>query len=76
MHFEDTPREPVRELLEQPHRVLPGEGVAALRKIVDAVMRKQYAGALSVELMDPRFQSMDPFELATKVRTAVERLLS
>jgi 2-keto-myo-inositol isomerase len=76
MHFEDTPREPVRELLEQRHRVLPGDGVAPLRKIVDAVVRKHYAGALSVELMDPAFQSMDPFQLATKVKTAVERVLA
>jgi len=75
MHFEDTPREPVRELLEQRHRVLPGEGVAPLKTIVAAVMRKQYAGALSVELMDPRFQSMDPFELATKVRASVENVV-
>src|SRR5262249_44797721 len=76
MHFEDTPREPVRELLEQRHRVLPGEGVAPLRKIVEAVKKKQYAGALSVELMDPVFQAMDPYQLATKVRAAVEPLLN
>jgi 2-keto-myo-inositol isomerase len=76
MHFEDTPREPVRELLEQRHRVLPGEGVAPLRKIVEVAKRKMYSGALSVELMDPSFQSMDPFQLATKVRAAVEPLLT
>jgi len=76
MHFEDTPREPVRELLEQRHRVLPGEGVAPLKKIVEAVKRKKYAGALSVELMDPKFQAMDPFELATRVRAAVEPILA
>ena len=76
MHFEDTPREPVRELLEQRHRVLPGEGVAPLKKIVEAVKKKKYAGALSVELMDPSFQSMDPYQLATKVRAAVEPLLN
>ena len=58
MHFEDTPREPVRELLEQRHRVLPGEGVAPLERIVEAVRKKKYAGALSVELMEPSFQSM------------------
>jgi len=75
MHFEDTPREPPRELLEQRHRVLPGEGVAPLKKIVEAVKKKQYAGPLSVELFDPKFQSMDPYELATKVKTAVESIL-
>ena len=76
MHFEDTPREPVRELLEQRHRVLPGEGVAPLERIVEAVRKKKYAGALSVELMEPSFQSMDPYQLATKVRAAVEPLLA
>ncbi len=75
MHFEDTPREPVRELLEQRHRVLPGDGVAPLRKIVEAMKRKGYAGALSVELFDPAFQQMEPFQLATKIRAAVEPLL-
>ena len=76
MHFEDTPREPVRELLEQRHRVLPGDGVAPLKRIVEAVKRKKYAGALSVELMEPSFQSMDPYQLATRVRAAVEPLLA
>jgi 2-keto-myo-inositol isomerase len=76
MHFEDTPREPVRELLEQRHRVLPGEGIAPLKRIVDLVKRKHYAGALSVELMDPSFHAMDPYQLALKVRAAVEPLLA
>jgi len=71
MHFEDTPREPVRELLEQRHRVLPGEGIAPLKTIVAAVKQKKYAGALSVELFDPAFQQMDPYQLAMKIRTAV-----
>jgi 2-keto-myo-inositol isomerase len=72
MHFEDTPREPVRELLEQRHRVLPGEGIAPLKRILEAVTRKGYAGALSVELFDPSFQSMEPYQLATRIRAAVE----
>lgn len=72
LHFEDTPREPPRELLEQRHRVLPGDGIAPLKKIVEAVKRKGYAGALSVELFDPAFQQMDPFQLATKLKAAVE----
>jgi len=75
MHFEDTPPEPVRELLEQRHRVLPGQGVAPLKTIVETVKRKGYTGALSVELFDPSFQAMDPYQLATKVRAAVEPLL-
>ena len=76
MHFEDTPREPVRELLEQRHRVLPGDGIAPLRKIVETVKKKKYAGPLSVELFDPSFQQMEPQQLAAKVKAAVERVLS
>src|SRR5262249_41332371 len=75
VHFEDAPAEPVRELLEQRHRVLPGQGVAPLKRIVDVFKKKQYAGALSVELMAPAFQAMDPYELATKVRAAVDPLI-
>lgn len=75
MHFEDTPREPVRELLEQRHRALPGDGIAPLKKIVDAVKRKGYAGALSVELFDPTYQQMDPYQLGTKIKAAVESQL-
>jgi 2-keto-myo-inositol isomerase len=76
VHFEDTPAEPVRELLEQRHRVLPGQGIAPLRRILDVLKRKKYAGALSVELMDPAFQTMDPYQLALKVRAAVEPMLT
>jgi len=75
VHFEDTPREPPREALEQRHRALPGEGVAPLKKFLDVVKRKRYAGALSVELFDPSFQQMDPYQLATKVKSAVESQL-
>lgn len=72
VHFEDTPREPPREVLEQRHRALPGDGIAPLKKFVEVVKRKGYAGALSVELFDPAFQQMDPYRLATKIRAAVE----
>ena len=76
LHMEDTPREPVRELLEQRHRAIPGEGIAPLGRIVDALKRKKYAGAVSVELMDPAFHAMDPYQLASRVRAAVEPLLA
>jgi len=76
VHLEDVPGEPVHELLEQRDRVFPGEGVAPLRRILDLLKRKKYAGALSVEMMDPMIQSMDPYQLGLKVRATVERLLS
>jgi 2-keto-myo-inositol isomerase len=75
VHFEDTPSEPVRELLEQRHRVLPGQGIAPLKRIVETLKRQQYAGALSVEMMDPALQAMDPYQLALKIRASVDPFL-
>jgi sugar phosphate isomerase/epimerase len=75
LHFEDVPADPPRELLEQRHRVLPGQGVAPLRRILEVLRRKKYAGPLSVELFDPIAQKTDPFEMARKVRTAAEPYL-
>lgn len=75
LHFEDTPAEPPRELLEQKDRVLPGQGIAPLRRIVEALKRKKYAGPASVEMFDPAIQHMDPYEVAMKIRAATEPLL-
>jgi len=75
LHLEDMPANPVRELLEQRHRVLPGEGITPLRRIVDVLRQKGYAGPASVEVFDPVLQAMDPYQLAMKVRAAVEPIL-
>jgi sugar phosphate isomerase/epimerase len=76
LHFEDVPAEPPRELLEQRHRVFPGQGIAPLRRIVAMLKQKKYAGPASVELFDPAIQSMDPYQVALKARAAVEPLLA
>jgi 2-keto-myo-inositol isomerase len=75
LHFEDTPDDPPRELLEQRHRVWPGQGIAPLRRIVEVLKRKKYSGPASVELFDPIIQKMDPYQAAMKARAAVEPLL-
>ncbi len=75
LHFEDTPAEPVREQLQQRHRVYPGQGIAPLRRIVEVLQRKKYFGPASVELFDPAIQNTDPYEVARKVRSATEALL-
>ncbi len=71
LHFEDTPAEPPRELLEQRHRVYPGRGMAPLGRIVEALRRKGYAGPASVELFDPAIQARDPYQVAREIRDAV-----
>ncbi len=75
LHFEDTPEWPPRELLEQRSRVLPGKGIAPLRRILETLRRKGYRGPASVELFDPEVQKRDPYEVALEVRRTAEAVL-
>ncbi|PYR26935.1 MAG: hypothetical protein DMF98_07515 [Acidobacteria bacterium] len=69
------PADPPREILGQPNRVFPGEGIAPLRRLVDALKRKQYAGAVSLEMFNPAIQAMDPYLVAMRARAAIEPLI-
>ena len=75
VHFQDTPDMP-RELLGQATRVIPGDGVAPLVKILRKLTEKGYAGALSVELFLPQFQTADPYEVALEIRRKAEAVMS
>ena len=74
VHFNDTPDIP-RELLGQPTRVIPGDGVAPLVRILRKLAEKGYDGALSVELFLPELQGGDPQEVATQIRTKCEKVM-
>jgi 2-keto-myo-inositol isomerase len=74
VHFNDTPDIP-RELLGQPTRVIPGDGVAPLVRILKKLAEKGYDGALSVELFLPELQNGDPQEVATQIRTKCEKVM-
>ena len=75
LHFEDVPASPLREQLEQRHRAFPGQGIAPLRRILEVLKRKKYAGPASVELFDPTIQATDPYTVAQRARSAVDALL-
>ena len=75
LHFEDVPSDPPREIQGQPHRVFPGEGIAPLRRIVEALRGKGYSGPASFESFTPEIQAMDPYELARRVRAVMEPFL-
>jgi 2-keto-myo-inositol isomerase len=79
LHFEDVPSDPPREMLEsQQHRTFPGEGSAPLRRIVEVLRRKQYSGPVSLEIFQSgtvAIQSLDPFQLATRAKAAIEPLI-
>ena len=74
VHFNDTPDLP-RELLGQTTRVIPGDGVAPMVKILKKLAEKGYDGALSVELFIPELQGGDPQEVATQIRTKCEKVM-
>jgi 2-keto-myo-inositol isomerase len=74
VHFQDVPEMP-RELLDNTTRVIPGEGVSPLTKILRKLSAMGYAGPLSVELFLPQFQQGDPFEVAREIRPKAEAVM-
>jgi len=74
VHFQDTADMP-RELLDNATRVIPGDGVAPLVKILRKLAENDYAGSLSVELFAAKFQDADPFELAGEIRRKAEAVM-
>ena len=75
LHFEDVPADPPREIQGQPHRKFPGEGIAPLRRIIEVLKAKKYAGAVSFETFNPEVQATDPYQVAMRVRAAIEPLI-
>jgi sugar phosphate isomerase/epimerase len=71
VHFQDVPDMP-RELLDQTTRVIPGDGVTPLGRILRKLADKSYGGPLSVELFLPKFQQGDPYEVASEIRRKAE----
>src|SRR5262245_2425113 len=74
VHFQDVPDMP-RELLDNTTRLIPGEGIAPLNRMLRTLADKGYAGPLSVELFLPRFQQGDPYEIAREIRQKAEPVM-
>ena len=74
VHFQDVPDMP-RELLDNTTRLIPGDGVSPLVKILKKIQEKGYAGPLSVELFLPEFQQGDPYEVAKRIREKAEGVM-
>jgi len=73
-HFQDVPDMP-RELLDNTTRLIPGDGVTPIARILRKLAEKQYSGALSVELFLPEFQQGDPYEVARRIREKAEAVM-
>jgi 2-keto-myo-inositol isomerase len=74
VHFQDVPDIP-REMLDLTTRIIPGDGVSPLTRILGKLSEKGYAGPLSVELFLPRFQQGDPYEVAREIRLKSEAVM-
>jgi 2-keto-myo-inositol isomerase len=64
-----------RELMTDSDRILPGEGDFRLEPILAALRRIDYAGAVSLELMNPVIWQSKPSQVAELGLTALERVL-
>ena len=64
-----------RELLDNTTRLIPGDGIAPLNRMLRTLADKGYAGPLSVELFLPRFQQGDPYEIAREIRQKAEPVM-
>ena len=73
-HFQDLLDTP-RELINNDSRLIPGDGIAPVVRIIRKLAEKQYTGALSVELFRAEYVQGDPFEVATDIRQKCEAVM-
>ncbi len=74
-HFQDLLAGP-RELIDNDSRLIPGDGIAPLERILRKLAEKGYDGALSVELFRAELVRGDPFQVATEIRRKCEAVMS
>jgi sugar phosphate isomerase/epimerase len=73
-HFQDVLDAP-RELTNNSYRLIPGDGIAPVVRIIQKLAEKGYGGSLSVELFRQEIVNGDPFEVGTEIRTKCERVM-
>ena len=73
-HFQDLLDAP-RELTNNTYRLIPGDGIAPVVRILQKLAEKEYDGALSVELFRAEYVSGDPFQVATEIRRKCEAVM-
>jgi sugar phosphate isomerase/epimerase len=73
-HFQDLLDGP-RELIDNNSRIIPGDGVAPVVRILRKLAEKGYSGALSVELFRRELVTGDPYLVASEVRRKAEAVM-
>ena len=70
-HVNDYPADPPRAMINDAHRVYPGDGVAPLDKIFRTLRDAGYRGVLSLELFNRDYWKQDAFEVS---KTGLEKM--
>jgi len=73
-HFQDLAPGP-RELISNDSRIIPGDGIAPIERIIRKLTEKGYNGALSVELFRAELVNGDPYEVAVEIREKCEAVM-
>jgi 2-keto-myo-inositol isomerase len=63
-HWNDAVNTPPRVEQNDSHRVFPTDGIMDLKALADALRKKDWHGALSLELFNPEYWKRDPLEVA------------
>lgn len=72
-HLNDTPAM-AREMLDLQSRVVPGDGVAPLARILAKLVERGYGGPISVELFWPKYQQAEPEAIAREIKAKSEAI--
>jgi len=79
LHMNDYPADPPREKIADRDRVMPGDGIAPLTRILRDLCDNNSRAVLSLELFSQAYWEKDPLEVAatglTKMRSAVQKSL-
>lgn len=73
-HFQDTADVP-KELYDNNSRLIPGDGIAPLTKILRKLAEKGYSGSLSVELFRQELVNGDPQEVAAEIKRKCDAVM-
>jgi 2-keto-myo-inositol isomerase len=78
-HMNDYPAEPGRENINDSHRIMPGDGVAPINKILKTLHSKNTDITLSLELFSEKYWAMPAKEVLAigfdKMQTAVQKAI-
>lgn len=64
LHMNDYPADPKRPEIADKDRVYPGDGVAPIKLIIDALVKSGFSGTLSLELFNRTYWAQPPRDVA------------